>query len=115
MLQLADRSTKIPHGIVEDVFIQVNKFYFPVDFIVIDTQPIQDSMKHIPIILGRPFLATADAHIQFRNGNMQLSFGNMTMELNIFNIVKQHHNAEDRIVDVDLIEVLVDNTFSFKP
>ena len=43
VLQLADRSIKIPRGIVEDVLIQVDKFYFPVDFIVIDTQPIQDS------------------------------------------------------------------------
>ena len=42
---------------------------------------------------------------------MQLSFGNITMELNIFNIAKQPHNADDRIVDVDLIEVLVDDTF----
>ena len=52
VLQLADRSTKIPRGIVEDVLIQVDKFYFPVDFIVIDTHPIQDSWKHIPIILS---------------------------------------------------------------
>ncbi|KAH9793150.1 hypothetical protein KPL71_004433 [Citrus sinensis] len=111
VLQLTDRSTKIPRGIVEDVLIQVDKFYFPVDFIVIDTQPLHDSRKHIPIILGRSFLATADAHIQCRTGNMQLSFGNMTMELNIFNIVKQPHNADDGIVDVDLIEALVDNTF----
>ncbi|KAH9770105.1 hypothetical protein KPL71_012260 [Citrus sinensis] len=111
VLQLVDQSTKIPRGIVEDVLIQVDKFYFPVDFIVIDTQPIQDSRKHIPIILGRPFLATADAHIQCRIGNMQLSFGNMTMELNIFNIAKQPHNADDGIVDVDLIEALVDDTF----
>ncbi|KAH9671232.1 hypothetical protein KPL70_017283 [Citrus sinensis] len=111
VLQLADRSTKIPRGIVEDVLIQVDKFYFPVDFIVIDTQPIQDSRKHIPFILGRPFLATADAHIQCRTGNIQLSFGNMTIELNIFNIAKQPHNADDGIVDVDLIEALVDNTF----
>ncbi|KAH9724535.1 Ribonuclease H [Citrus sinensis] len=111
VLQLADLSTKIPRGIVEDVFIQVDKFYFPVDFIVIDTQPIQDSRKHIPIILGRPFLATADAHNQCRTRNMQLSFGNMSIELNIFNIAKQPHNADDGIVDVDLIEALVDNTF----
>ncbi|KAH9704471.1 hypothetical protein KPL70_011476 [Citrus sinensis] len=111
VLQLADRSTKIPRGIVEDVLIQVDKFYFPVDFIVIDTQPIQDSRKHILIILGRHFLATADAHIQCRTGNMQLSFGNMTMELNIFNIAKQPHSADDGIVDVDLIEALVDDTF----
>ena len=38
VLQLADRSMKIPCGIVEDVLIPVDKFYFPVDFIVIDTQ-----------------------------------------------------------------------------
>ena len=84
VLQLTDRSIKIPRGIVEDMLIQVDKFYFSIDFIVIDTQP----RKHIPIILGRPFLVAADGHIQCRTGNMQLSFGNMTMELNIFNIAK---------------------------
>lgn len=42
---------------------------------------------------------------------MQLSFGNMTMELNFFNIAKQPHNANDEIVDVDLIEEIIDNTF----
>ena len=64
VLQLANWSTKIPHGIVEDVLIEVDNF--SVDFIVIDTQPIQDSRKHIPIILGRLFLAIANAHIQCR-------------------------------------------------
>ncbi|KAG5553972.1 hypothetical protein RHGRI_011741 [Rhododendron griersonianum] len=37
-LQLADRSVKIPRGVIEDVLIKVDKFYFPVDFIVLDTQ-----------------------------------------------------------------------------
>ena len=63
MLQLVDRSTKISRGIAEDMLIQVDKFYFPINFIVINTQLIQDSRKHILIILGRPFLATMDAHI----------------------------------------------------
>ena len=35
----------------------------------------------------------------------------MTMELNIFNIAKQPHNADDRIVDMDLIKEMIDNTF----
>ena len=35
----------------------------------------------------------------------------MTMELNIFNIDKQPHSADDGIIDVDLIEALVDDTF----
>jgi hypothetical protein len=39
-LQLANRFVKVPQGIVEDVLIKVDKFYFPVDFIVLDTEPI---------------------------------------------------------------------------
>ncbi|XP_021834176.1 uncharacterized protein LOC110773973, partial [Prunus avium] len=57
-LSLADRSVKIPRGIVEDVLIKVDKFYFPVDFIILDTQPVPSGQKQIPVILGRPFLAT---------------------------------------------------------
>ena len=39
-LQVVDRSMKIPRGIVKDVLVQVEKFYFPVDFVVLDTQPV---------------------------------------------------------------------------
>ncbi|XP_026448643.1 uncharacterized protein LOC113348942 [Papaver somniferum] len=84
-LQLADRSVKVPRGVVEDVLIKVDKFYFPLDFIVLDTQPVQNPDCHIPVILGRPFLATSNAIINCRNGVMKLSFGNMTVDLNVFN------------------------------
>ena len=100
---------KIPRGIIEDVLIQIDKFYYPVDFIVIDTQHVQDPKKHTPVILGRPFLATADAHISCRTGNMQLSFGNMTMELNIFNVPKQAQE-DDEVVEVDMIEASIDDS-----
>ena len=78
-LSLADRSMKIPKGIVEDVLVKVEKFYYPVDFVVLDTEPIACGPNHVPIILGRPFLAIANAIINFRNGVMQLTFGNMTL------------------------------------
>ena len=58
-LSLADRSVKIPKGIVEDVLVKVDKFYYPVDFVVLDTEPIENGPNHVAIILGRPFLATA--------------------------------------------------------
>jgi hypothetical protein len=51
-LQLADRSVKVPRGIIEDVLIKVDKFYFPVDFIVLDTEPVQNVGIQIPVILG---------------------------------------------------------------
>jgi hypothetical protein len=51
-LQLADRSLKRPRGILEDVLIKVDKFYFPVDVIVIDTEPVYNVINQIPVILG---------------------------------------------------------------
>ena len=94
-LSLADRSIKIPKGIVEDVLVKVDKFYYPVDFVVLDTEPIAVGPNHVSIILGRPFLATSNAIINCRNGVMQLTFGNMTLELNIFHLSNKHKPAED--------------------
>ena len=94
-LSLADRSVKIPKGIVEEVLVKVEKFYYPMDFVVLDTEPIVVGPNHVPIILGRPFLATSNAIINCRNGVMQLTFGNMTLELNIFHLSNKHKLAED--------------------
>ena len=94
-LSLVDRSVKIPKGIVEDVLVKVDKFYYPVDFVVLDTEPIASGPNHVSIILGRPFLATANAIINFRNGVMQLTFGNMTLELNNFHLSNKHKQVED--------------------
>ena len=88
-LSLVDRSVKILRGIIEDVLVQIDKFYYPVNFVVLDTDLSAKGTNSVPIILGRPFLATSNAIINCRNGIMQLSFGNMTMELNIFYLCKK--------------------------
>ncbi|KAI3465788.1 hypothetical protein Pfo_022451 [Paulownia fortunei] len=101
VLQLAD----------QDVLVQIDKFYFPVDFIVLDTEPVAQTHTQIPIILGRPFLATSNALINCRNGILKLSFGNMTLELNVFNVCMQP--AEDvEVHEVDSIEELVHEYFT---
>ncbi|RVW44223.1 Retrovirus-related Pol polyprotein from transposon 17.6 [Vitis vinifera] len=94
-LSLADRSVKIPRGVIEDVLVQVDKFYYPVDFVVLDTDSTIKEENYVPIILGRPFLATSNAIINCRNGVMQLTFGNMTLELNIFHLCKRHLHPEE--------------------
>ena len=94
-LSLADRSIKIPKGTIEDVLIQVDRFYYPVDFVVLDTEPVAVGPNHVPIILRRPFLATLNVIINCRNGVMQLTFGNMTLELNIFHLNNKHKLPED--------------------
>ncbi|GKB94059.1 reverse transcriptase domain-containing protein [Tanacetum coccineum] len=58
-LELANRSTVIPEGVAEDVFVKVGKFYFLADFIVVD----YDVDPRVPLILGRPFLRMAKALI----------------------------------------------------
>ena len=106
-LSLADRSVKIPKGIVEDVLVKIDKFYYPVDFVVLDTAPSSNEPNHVPIILGRPFLATVNAIINCRNGIMQLTFGNMTLELNIFNLndnpklLKPENPITNEVVSID--------------
>ena len=87
-LSLADRSVKIPKGTIEDVLIQVDKLYYPVDFVMLDTELVAVGDNYVPIILGRSFLATSNEIINFQNGFMQLTFGNMTLELNIFHLSK---------------------------
>ena len=104
---LADRSIKTPKGTIEDVLIQVEKFYYPVDFIVLDTEPVAVGANHVPIILGRLFLATSNAIINCWNGVMQLTFGNMTLVLNIFHLRKKHmHQQEDNSEEVYVIEAI---------
>ena len=51
--------------------------------------------NYVPIILGRPFFATSNVIINFRNGVMQLTFGNITLELNIFHLSSKHANPEE--------------------
>ncbi|RVW26775.1 Retrovirus-related Pol polyprotein from transposon 17.6 [Vitis vinifera] len=91
----ANRSVKIPRGVIEDVLVQVDNFYYPVDFIVLDTDPTVKEANLVPIILGRPFLATSNAIINCRNGLMQLTFGNMTLDLNIFYMSKKQITPEE--------------------
>ena len=80
---------------MEDVLVKVDKFYYPIDFVVLDTEPVKEGINQVPIILGRPFLATSNAIINCRNGVMQITFGNMTLELNIFHLSNKHKSAED--------------------
>jgi len=95
VIQLADRSTKLPMGIIEDVLIQVGKFIYPVDFVVIENEKVSNLASQVPVILECPFLATASALINCKNGVIRLSFGNMTLELNSFNIQRQPSDFDD--------------------
>ncbi|KAA3479620.1 Retrovirus-related Pol polyprotein from transposon 17.6 [Gossypium australe] len=67
-IQLADKTIRILSGIIKDVLVKVDKFIFPVDFFVLD----MDDDNTIPLILGRPFLATARTRIDVDAGELIL-------------------------------------------
>ncbi|XP_077215753.1 uncharacterized protein LOC143850384 [Tasmannia lanceolata] len=109
-LQLVDRSVKTPKWMVEDVLVKVGEFLFYVDFIVLDTQPVEHVKDQIPIILGRPFLhATSNALINCRNGLMKLSFGNTYVDFNVFRLGKQPNLHEEKNVLHSFPEDIITN------
>ena len=87
----------------------MDKFYYLVDLVVLDTEPVAVGANYVPIILGRPFLATYNAIINCQNGVMQLTFGKMTLELNIFHLSKKHiHAKEEGPEEVCLIDTILE-------
>ncbi|XP_070039549.1 uncharacterized protein [Nicotiana tomentosiformis] len=80
-LQLADRTTIIPEGIVDDVLVRVDKFVFPVDFIVLN----MEENKDVPLIIGRPFLAIGGAILNIYERRLMLRVGEetVTFEMNV--------------------------------
>ncbi|XP_070042453.1 uncharacterized protein [Nicotiana tomentosiformis] len=72
LLQLADRTVKKPSGILDNVLVQVGKFVFPTDFVILDCQVDEE----IPIILGRSFLATRRALIDCEMGELKMRLNN---------------------------------------
>ena len=81
ILELADRSTIKPEGVIEDLNISVESWNYPVGFTVL--QPKTKLGGH-PLILGRPWLATTDAFISCRLGSMTISNGYETKHLTLY-------------------------------
>ena len=72
LLELADRSVIRPEGTLYDVMVSVDSWEYPTDFLIINPKTRLDGH---PLILGRPWLATADAYIGCRQGNMTITRG----------------------------------------
>ena len=101
-LQLADRSLKHPRGVIEDVLVKVDKFIFPDDFIMLD----MEEDREIPIILGRPFLATGKAMIEVQKGELKLRVQDDEVRFSVFNVVR-HPAENDACFMIEAIEAIV--------
>nr|GFB45021.1 reverse transcriptase domain-containing protein [Tanacetum cinerariifolium] len=77
VLELADRTISKPTGVAENVFVKVDKFYFPANFVILDF--VAD--PRVPLILGRPFLSTAHALIDINEGEITLRHDDQSLTL----------------------------------
>ena len=98
-LQMVDRSMAQPEGVLEDVLVKVGKFIFPVDFVVMKME--EDTQ--VPLLLGRPFLATGAALIDKQKGELTLRVGNEAVHLNLNKSLTQSDIDEENCMDVDKI------------
>ena len=81
---MANRSFTFQRWVIKDVLVKVDKFIFPVDFVVLDME--EDG--GIPLILGRPFLATEEALIAVRSGNLTLRVNDEDVRFTIYHTMK---------------------------
>ncbi|XP_071928164.1 uncharacterized protein [Coffea arabica] len=107
-LQLADRSIRYPLGVLENVLIKVQKFIIPVDFVVLD---MEEDIS-MPIILGRPFLATAGTIIDVKNGKLKFQVGEEEVEFNL-NEMEKYPSFTDHAYSIGTIDKLTQEMSQF--
>ncbi|XP_013608223.1 PREDICTED: uncharacterized protein LOC106314978 [Brassica oleracea var. oleracea] len=84
-LVLAGRSVRVPEGVLDDIPIRINDCHVPTDFVVLKYQ----NEPKDPLILGRPFLATAGAIIDVKEGQICLNIGNIPMTFDMEKLIKR--------------------------
>ena len=99
-LQMADRSMAQPEGVLEDVLVKVGKFILPLGFVVIK----MDQDTQVPLLLGRPFLATGAALIDVQKGELTLRVGDEAVQFNL------HKNLTQPDVDAETC-MTIDNIY----
>ncbi|GJS17681.1 reverse transcriptase domain-containing protein [Tanacetum coccineum] len=101
ILELADRSTTRPAGIVEDVFVKVGKFHFPTDFVVVDY--VVD--PRVPLILRRPFLRTGRALINVYGEELTLRHDDEAVTFKVGQTSRYFYNDVESINRINVIDI----------
>ncbi|XP_015959865.1 uncharacterized protein LOC107483762 [Arachis duranensis] len=98
-LQMVDKSIQQALGVVENVLVKVDKFFLPVEFVILDIDEDDNTL----IILGRPFLATARALIDVEKGELMLR---VHEEHIVFHVFKnfQDSTQEEECIKIDSID-----------
>ncbi|XP_070004114.1 uncharacterized protein [Nicotiana sylvestris] len=103
LLQLADRTVKRPLGILDDVLIQVGKFVFLVDFVILDCKVDEE----ILIILGRPFLASGRDFIDCETGELKMRLNDEEITFSVQKSMRRPSEFTNCSL-IDVVDVIVE-------
>ena len=92
---------KKPEGVLSNVLVQVKYLFVPADFVVVDYEEDQE----MPILLGRPFLDTADASLKMRRRIVKMKIGGEKIMFNADEVTKfPRDNLIEQVSMIDSIE-----------
>ena len=110
-MQLADRSYQHPRGIIENVLVKVGKFFLPADLVILD----MEEYDSVPIILGRPFLATRKAQINVQEGELKLRVQGDEITFHVFQPMKHpDDDPNEDILELYYTEILLGDAKNFR-
>ncbi|XP_049371952.1 uncharacterized protein LOC125836842 [Solanum verrucosum] len=99
-LLMDDRNMKSPIGVLQDVLVKVESFIFPADFVILDCEVGFE----VPIILGRPFLATGRALVYMEKGQMKFRLNSEEVTFNSCRSMKQESDLKTVSVVTHMVE-----------
>nr|GEY43545.1 reverse transcriptase domain-containing protein [Tanacetum cinerariifolium]GEY45847.1 reverse transcriptase domain-containing protein [Tanacetum cinerariifolium] len=106
-VRLADRSFQHPTGIAKNVLVKVGKLTFSVDFVILE---MKEDIK-VPLILGRPFLHTADAVIRVKQKQLNLRVDTERMNSSKDFAMKHSYSYDDTCFIIDDIDEILEEDF----
>ncbi|GKF01728.1 reverse transcriptase domain-containing protein [Tanacetum coccineum] len=104
-IRVANHPYQYPLGVVENMLVQLRKFLFPVDFVILQ----MEEDDRVPLILGRPFLHTADAIIRVKNKELNLGIGEDKSTFHIDKAMQHSHVNNDTCFHIDVIDEITED------
>ncbi|GJY94677.1 reverse transcriptase domain-containing protein [Tanacetum coccineum] len=106
-VRLADRSFQYPVRIAKNMLVEVGKFTFLADFVILEME--EDSK--VLLILGRPFLHTSDAVIRVKQKQLNLRVGTERMIFHIDSAMKHSYSNDDTCFSIGVIDEILEEDF----
>ncbi|GJS57563.1 reverse transcriptase domain-containing protein [Tanacetum coccineum] len=106
-VKLANQSFQYLIGIVENMLVEVGKFTFCVDFVILK----MEEDNKVPLISGRPFLHTTDAVIRFKQKQLNLGVDTKRLSFSIDSAMKHSYSYDDKCFSIDVIDEILEENF----